>query len=143
MKAILIDPYAQEIVEVEYSGDYNDIYKFLQCDLFTTVYMPDTTDSIYVDDEGLYVENQRFFKFAGYPQPLAGMGLVLGCNDEGDSVSCESTLEQVKAQVEWCEEGTSVEPMLTFISFDEKGNVKSSKGDTIELHSMLSKIFGE
>jgi len=119
MRGILIDPFAQEIVEVDYSGDWRDIKKFLQCDLFTTVYMPDTTDSIFVDDEGLYVENQRYFKFASYPQPLAGMGLVLGCNDEGDSVSCESTLEQVKAMVEWCDEGTSVEPMMTFIAFDE------------------------
>ena len=143
MRAILIDPYAQEIVEVEYSGDYNDIYKFLQCDLFTTVYMPDTMDSIYVDDEGLYVENQRYFKFADYPQPLAGMGLVLGCNDEGDSVSCESTLEQVKAQVEWCDEGTEVEPMMAFITMDDKGNLVKTSGDSIDLHTILYKLCGD
>ena len=143
MQAILIDPFAQEIVQVDYSGDWKDIKKFLQCDLFTTVYMPDTTDSIFVDDEGLYVENQRYFKFAGYPQPLAGMGLVLGCNTEGDSVSCESTLEQIKAQVEWCDEGTSVEPMMTIVTMDDDGNFVKTKGDSVDLHTILYKLCGD
>lgn len=133
IRGILIDPYAQEIVEVDYSGDWRDIKTFLQCDIFTTVYMPDTYDSIYVDDEGLYVENQRFFKFASYPQPLAGMGLVLGCNELGESVSCESTLERVKAQVEWCEEGTSVEPKLTFVSLDGDASDSSWKDEAWKL----------
>jgi hypothetical protein len=143
MQAILIDPFAQEIVQVDYSGDWKDIKKFLQCDLFTTVYMPDTTDSIFVDDEGLYVENQRYFKFASYPQPLAGMGLVLGCNTEGDSVSCESTLEQIKAQVEWCDEGTSVEPMMTIVTMDDDGNFVKTKGDSVDLHTILYKLCGD
>jgi hypothetical protein len=101
MKAILIDPYFELIEEMEYSGDWRDINKLLQC------------------DEGLYVENQKYWKFAGYPQPLAGMGLVLGCNDEGDSVSCESTLEQVKAMVAWCPDGTEVEPKFEILFGDD------------------------
>jgi hypothetical protein len=119
MKAILIDPYFELIEEMEYSGDWRDINKLLQCDIFTVVYMPDTIDSLFVDDEGLYVENQKYWKFAGYPQPLAGMGLVLGCNDEGDSVSCVSTLEQVKAMVEWCPDGTEVEPKFEILFGDD------------------------
>jgi hypothetical protein len=83
MRAILIDPFTQTIEEVDYSGDYKDIYSLIECDLFTTVYLPNTSDdTLFVDDEGLYVENQRFFKIDGFEQPLAGRGLLLG-TDEG------------------------------------------------------------
>jgi hypothetical protein len=102
MKALLIDPFMETVQEIDYSGDWKDIRTLLNCDIFTTVYFDDmSTDSVFVDDEGLYVENQRFFKLGGYPQPLAGYGLVLGCNEEGDSVDCMSTLEDVANQLTW------------------------------------------
>jgi len=35
MKAYLIDPFTKTISMVEYSGDYNEIYKLIECDTFT------------------------------------------------------------------------------------------------------------
>ena len=118
MQAILIDPYTQTIEEVEYSGDWRDIKTLLGCELFTTVYLDDV-DSIYVDDEGLYVEDQKFFKLQGYPQPLAGRGLVLGSTEDGDSADCETTIEQVREMITWCPEGTHVEPVMTVFPPDD------------------------
>jgi hypothetical protein len=77
MLAILIDPFTETIEVVDYSGDWQDISTLLECSLFTTIDLGDS-DTLYVDDEGLYVEDQRFFNLEGYPQPLAGRGLVLG-----------------------------------------------------------------
>jgi len=66
MKAILIDTPKQTIEIVDYSGDYKDIYTLLGCELFTSVYLEGVgQDTLYVDDEGLYVENQVFFKIKG------------------------------------------------------------------------------
>ena len=31
MKAILIDPILKEVKEVDYSADYKDIYKLIEC----------------------------------------------------------------------------------------------------------------
>lgn len=102
MKAYLIDPFAKTITEVEYSGDYRDIYKHIDADLFTTAMFNEFDDTVFVDDEGLFKEGQEFFVVSGYPQPLAGKGLVLGCNmDTGDSVEPSITLEQMKALVDW------------------------------------------
>jgi hypothetical protein len=62
---------------------------------------------LYVDDEGLYVENQVFFNIKGCSQPLAGRGLILGTDDivvsviEGESIDCMSSLEQIKDMVTW------------------------------------------
>ena len=59
-------------------------------------------DGIYVDDEGLYAEDQRFFQHKFYPSPLAGKGLVLGCDmDTGESASASMTLEQLVDDIEW------------------------------------------
>jgi hypothetical protein len=110
MRAILIDPFTQTIEEVDYSGDYKDIYGLIQCELFSTVYCLE--DTLFVDDEGLYVKDQRYFKVAGYPQPLAGRGLLLGTNEEGDSVDAKAKLSVIEKVIEWCPEGMSVEPQF-------------------------------
>ena len=96
MQAILIDPFKQEIHPVEYSGDYTEIQKLLGCKWFTCAYPPNLNgDVIYVDDEGLYVEDQRFFMIEGYPHPLAGYGLLLGTDDEGESVRPKSNVMEL------------------------------------------------
>ena len=120
MKALLIDPFMETVQEIDYSGDWKDIRTLLKCDIFATVYFDDmSTDSVFVDDEGLFVDDQRFFKLGNYTQPLAGYGLVLGCNEEGDSVDCMSTLEDVAKQVEWCPIGTQIEPKFEVIFHDD------------------------
>lgn len=102
MKAYLIDPFAQSVTEVEYSGDYNQIYRLIDCSVFTTVEFNDFADTVFVDDEGLINgKQQEFFLISGYRQPLAGKGLILGTNDMGESVEPSITLDQAKALIDW------------------------------------------
>jgi hypothetical protein len=100
MKAILIDPFTRSITEVEYDGDYTKIYSLIDCDTFTLAPINHRGDGIFVDDEGLFKPGQEFFKHANYPQPLAGKGMILGCDEEGDSteptVSLEDTIKAVR-----------------------------------------------
>ena len=90
----LIDPFAETVTQVAYEGDFTCIYKHIKASLFTWVYLEDS-DEIYVDDEGLYKDDQRFFTFKGYHEPLAGRGLVLGANAEGDTTSPKITMEKL------------------------------------------------
>jgi hypothetical protein len=101
MKAYLINPFDQTIIEVEHSGDYKEIYDLIQNggSPFDAVYFGSDRDSIFVDDEGLFKEDQRFFKLEGYNQPLAGRGLVLGCDDEGETVAPKITLSDLKGMI--------------------------------------------
>ena len=99
-KAFLIDPVAQAITEVEFNGDYREIYKLIDASLFTTVAITED-DAIFVDDEGLLQDGQRFFMVEGYPQPLAGHGLVLGCDDEGETVAPRISLSELKRRISW------------------------------------------
>lgn len=93
MQAFLIDPENLLIAAVEYSGNYREIYKHIGADCFDAARFNDKGDAAFIDDNGLLNNPQWFFQIEGYPQPLAGKGLVLGCDQEGESVAPSVTLE--------------------------------------------------
>ena len=103
MKAYLINPFAREVTEVDYDGDFNQIYVFLgdgvRC--FTCVTINQEGDGVFVDDEGLFNGDNEFFSVQGYPEPLAGFGLVLGCDPEGESVAPSLTFEELRDRVKF------------------------------------------
>ena len=108
MKAILIDVHTQSVTEVEHDNTLNNIYELLNCRTFDVV-MIDEVDSIYVDDEGLFVDDQLFFEYGGDAQSvrLAGNGLILGVDDEGNSISPQTTVEEVEGRVGFLPRGYS------------------------------------
>lgn len=100
MNAYLIDPFARTITTVEYSGDYKQIYDLIGADCFDLARINREGDAIFVDDEGLIRDTeQAFFLHADYPNPLAGKGLVLGSDSEGESVAPHTTLDELKQKV--------------------------------------------
>jgi hypothetical protein len=104
MLAYLIDPFARTITEVEYSGDYKQIYDLIDCECYDCCRINKEGDAIFVDDEGLLHDRpQAFFLHADYPNPLAGKGLVLGCDRQGESVAPHTTLEELKRKVSFGE----------------------------------------
>lgn len=97
-RAYLIDPEAETITEFEYSG-LESIYTALQCDTVYAATFNENRDSVFIDDEGLLKNPTRFFCIEGYPQPLAGRGLVCGLDGEGETVEPTVGLEWLKAHV--------------------------------------------
>jgi hypothetical protein len=93
----LIDPAAWSIAPWLYNGDWRTIAPAIRIGSspFTLVEIGDG-DVIYVDDEGLLKPLDWFFAIKGGHQPLAGCGLVLGSNDDGETVSARIALEQLK-----------------------------------------------
>lgn len=107
LRAIIIDPFKKTITEVtldnsEGDAGYKAIKKAIGDNWITSVRLSDK-DILYVDDEGLLkgIKTQQFFEYQGYPQSLAGMGCIVGCNDEGESTPCSLSIEQVQANVRW------------------------------------------
>lgn len=106
VKGILIDPFACTVTEVEHDASGIDgIYKLIShesmpVDCFTCAYgRLAPGDAVFVDDEGLFKGADRFFLYPGNSQPLAGKGLVLGSDNEGETVDAKTTLAFVKANV--------------------------------------------
>lgn len=101
VRGILIDPENKTITEVQHDADnYKDIYKLIDADCFDAVHLA-KGDAIFVDDNGLYREPQHFFKWEGYHQPLAGKGLILGSDSEGETRSAKVSLATAKNLVSW------------------------------------------
>ncbi len=101
MKAYLIDPAAKAVTEVDYDGDYKSIYKLIGADLFDTVRINRENDVIFVDDEGLLKPQAHFWRYGHLGHDLCGKGLVLGTDDDGDSISPKIALERVQSKVVW------------------------------------------
>ena len=102
MKAILIDVKNEEVREVEHDDTRKEIYNFVECSTFDVLRL-DGVNGIYVDDEGLFVEDQLFFTYHGdnYSQTLGGNGLILGVDSEGNSISPTITVEEVEEAIEF------------------------------------------
>lgn len=102
-KGILINVKDETITEVEVRDGIDGIYEQVGCQIFEVVGLNETND-IYVDEEGLLglTPDTKFFSVEGYPQPLAGNGLVLGFNHEtGDSVDTDFDIEKLKGMVKF------------------------------------------
>ncbi len=129
MRAILIDPFEETVTEVEYSGNYKDIYKLLETEgrPFTVVYLPEDS-CLYLDDEGLFQPAQRFFRIPSCPSPLAGRGLILGEDEDGENVATELSLDKVRESVTFL-------PHIRFMDMEEtirEGETPFGPGTIIE-----------
>jgi hypothetical protein len=96
----LIDSAARSIAPWSYNGDWRTIAPAIRIGSspFTLVEIDDG-DVIYVDDEGLLKPLDWFFAVKGGHQPFAGCGLVLGSNDEGETVSASIALQDLKRRI--------------------------------------------
>lgn len=107
--AILIDPFERRIVPcpLPRGDDRLDAYyaalshETMPVDCFTTVHAPWMlgNDALFVDDEGLFKNCAHFIKVAGFVQPLAGKGLLIGADRRGNSISARTPIETVRASI--------------------------------------------
>ena len=79
MKAIVINPFDETIEEAIYLGHYKEIYSFLECRTFDCVYL-DNREVLYIDDEGLLIEETKYFSLNN--RIFAGKGLILGSDKD-------------------------------------------------------------
>ena len=110
MKGILINPFDETVKEVSILGNIEDIYLLTECSTFDVVALSEK-DDLYVDDEGLLKDN-RYFTI--YGKPIAGRGLIMSHDVEGNSVSTTLSLQEIKDVVEWLPEGHRETPYMEF-----------------------------
>jgi hypothetical protein len=104
MRALLINPQNCSITEVDYTGDYKNIYTHIDAECFDIVRFGDEEDNtIYVDDNGLNngaAERVGMFRVAGEnPAYLAGKGLVLAHNADGESIATTMTIDALREKI--------------------------------------------
>lgn len=111
VKAILIDPFACKVESVSLTGNTLKAYyehlshESMKVDLVTTAYpgVLKGHDALFVDDEGLLKDPQRFFLIASAHQPFAGKGLIVGADGSGASADAETSVDIVRMVVSFAE----------------------------------------
>lgn len=113
MRALLIDPFHKSVSEFQLlardGSCHTEIVAAIGCEVLTLVPMPDGTltlpgpkrNALFLDDEGLYVEGQRYFQLPHYHQPLPGRAVVVGIGEEGETKSCTLSLVALRMAVRW------------------------------------------
>ena len=100
MQALLIDPAERTVSPVQLDGGNIDrMQQLIGCETFTAAYLPNG-DTIYVDDEGLFKQTS-FFLIEGITQPLAGKGLLMGSDDQGNSTEPSVSREWVVDNIDF------------------------------------------
>ena len=115
MKGILINPFDETIKEVVYTGNIQEIYDLIACRTFDVVRLnnriDDMRDDMYIDDEGLLIDN-RYFTIGN--KNYAGRALIMSHEDEGDTVGTELTVQDIESVVQWLPEGHRETPYMEF-----------------------------
>ena len=109
MKAFLILPAHQKIEEVHYKGNYEDINKLLDISTCTAVGLYAditslgfiTNEVAYIDDDGLFNDKHHYWIHRNFPTPLAGPGLFVGTDAEGNDIAPSTSIDQLRKDVKW------------------------------------------
>jgi len=104
VKALIIDPFLQNIYEKMFTkGDITQIQEAVGGNYFTSAGTFDNFDVLFVDDEGLFKDDQKFFTLLELnSQPLAGVGVVMGGDREiGETEDVKISEVDLALKVEW------------------------------------------
>jgi hypothetical protein len=102
MRGLLIDPFAKTITEIEIGEGDNvlpDLYKAIHTDIVEVIRMREPRDGLaidlWVDEEGLFKNEQKFFMIKGSAQQIAGRAVVLQ-ERNADCISTTATIENIE-----------------------------------------------
>lgn len=122
MRALIIDAENQEVREAEL--DPGSTLRGMQAavgGLIAQAHCFDGTHELYVNDEGLLVEHPHWFQILGAHQPFAGNGIVVGIDEDGETIAATMTLLELRGRIFFsgqCAPRSHPEPVFRFIPFD-------------------------
>ena len=102
-KALKIDVVNQTVTEITI-GESNDIYKEIGngCELFCCPISFENGDTLYADDESLLRENvEGCFLMDNWSYAIVGNAIILGTDEEGESIDCKYSPIDVYSQIIW------------------------------------------
>jgi hypothetical protein len=103
MKAIKIDSAYRTITEIDLKAGLQPIYDAIgnECTCFACPVEFSNNDTMYTDDEGLFHPFEGGIKMEGWNYPIVGNVLIIGTDNEGNSVDAKTTVEQIAPLIIW------------------------------------------
>lgn len=102
-KALKIDVVNQTVTSIMID-DINEIYTQIGngCNLFCCPVEFENGDTLFADDESLLRENvEGCFLMDNWSYAIVGNAIILGTDEEGDSVDCKSSPKDVYKEIIW------------------------------------------
>lgn len=102
-KALKIDVVNQTVTNITIN-DLDDIYKQIGngCELFCCPVSFENGDTLYADDESLLRENvEGCFLMDNWSYAIVGNAIILGTDDEGESIDCKSSPMDIYKELIW------------------------------------------
>jgi hypothetical protein len=120
MKALKINVENKTITQVELSQDFRDISKEIGngCEYFCIPYSFANDDSLYADDESLLRQKNikgGFMLSDEWSYPIVGNAIILGTDEEGESIDCKSTIDDFK-DIIWVSKEESINWAITALN---------------------------
>ena len=107
-KAIRINVETKSFEYITLGDDYKEIYGAIGngCDTFCVPISFENQDSMFADDESLLREHdiKGGFIMDDWHSPIVGNAIILGTDDEGNSIDCLTKIEDIMNQVTFIEE---------------------------------------
>jgi hypothetical protein len=102
VRALFINSITKTIEEVEING-LEDLQRLVggYIAVGTTLVKDTIENTVFVDDEGLLKDPNNYFYIKGSHQPFAGNGVLIGTNDEGDSIDTNFILNDITNLVQF------------------------------------------
>jgi hypothetical protein len=115
IKGILIDPFTKTITEIELTKPLlKPLYRAISCELIDSVALENIGSiphDVVIDDEGLYVPGQQYFRMAeNAPYTIfAGRGVIVSTTRNGDWESHQLDVETIKSKVQFLNKAQALE----------------------------------
>lgn len=106
MRAFLINPTDRTISQLDHSGELKDMRQTIACESVDRVSLAPGLD-MWVDDEGHLFPGRNIFEFSGAPRRYAGNGLILGIDDQGQTIETSITIDKLLQIIRWTDLATS------------------------------------
>jgi len=98
MRAILINAKKRTVNEINITGDLASLKSSINCRTVAAPYELENGDTVWCDDEGLYV-NKDFIELFEEYDPIAGDVLITGTTRDGDTTDCKTTSSDIHNRV--------------------------------------------
>jgi hypothetical protein len=107
MKAILIDPFKQEVTEIEIAATNDralgvEMHRLIGADTLDHQRISDLRDTIWLDDSGLQRGEPVYaFTLPIQRDPYAGTAIVIGADEIGRTRAPQMPIEALRDTIEW------------------------------------------
>ncbi len=116
MDLIKIDPQTRTVERIDNEGTLDALRAVIGCRMIDVCARQDSGDSLTVDDEALYQEPQPAAFTFGNSNPIHGIAILTGVDDEGGTDVPWMTLKEAESMVQWLGE-INTAPYLHVFAF--------------------------